>query len=148
VSYTVAAALGLAGALLLDLVVLRTRLVVRREWWLLYPIVLACQLVANGILTGRRIVRYSPDAVIGWRIVYAPVEDLAFGFALVLATLSVWVALGRLGTGGRDGTPVSPPTVSRASPGPPGSPLPPGSPTSPAASASGDPPARPTRAPR
>jgi lycopene cyclase domain-containing protein len=41
------------------------------------------------------VVRYNPDAILGLRIVYAPVEDLAFGFALVLTTLSVWVRLGR-----------------------------------------------------
>jgi len=29
------------------------------------------------------------------RLVYAPVEDLAFGFALVLTTSVVWVWLGR-----------------------------------------------------
>jgi lycopene cyclase domain-containing protein len=47
------------------------------------------------VFTGRDIVRYSPSAIIGWRIAYAPIEDLGFGFALVLVTLSVWVWLGR-----------------------------------------------------
>jgi lycopene cyclase domain-containing protein len=40
-------------------------------------------------------VRYNPEAIVGLRIAYAPVEDLAFGFALVLTSLSVWVWLGR-----------------------------------------------------
>lgn len=90
-SYTVAAALGVVAALLLDLVVLRTRLVAGRTFWLTYPIVLSFQLLANGILTGREVVRYDPAAILGLRVFYAPVEDLAFGFALVLSTLSVWV---------------------------------------------------------
>jgi lycopene cyclase domain-containing protein len=97
VSYTVAAGLGVLAALVLDLFVLRTRLVTGRVWWATYPIVLAGQLVANGILTGRDIVRYDPHAILGLRLVYAPVEDLAFGFALVLSALSVWVWLGRRG---------------------------------------------------
>jgi lycopene cyclase domain-containing protein len=97
VTYTVAAALGVAGALGLDLLVLRTRLVAGRVFWATYPIVLAAQLVSNGILTGRGVVRYDPRAVLGWRIAHAPVEDLAFGFALVLSALSVWVWLGRRG---------------------------------------------------
>jgi lycopene cyclase domain-containing protein len=97
VTYTVAAALGVLGALTLDLFVLRTRLVAGRVWWLTYPIVLACQLVANGILTGRGVVRYDPHTILGPRLGYAPVEDLAFGFALVLSSLSVWVRLGRAG---------------------------------------------------
>jgi lycopene cyclase domain-containing protein len=40
-------------------------------------------------------VRYDPDAIIGWRVVHAPVEDIAFGFAMVLVTLSLWVWSGR-----------------------------------------------------
>jgi lycopene cyclase domain-containing protein len=93
-TYTLAAGLGVVGALLLDLFVLGTRLVLGRVFWLTYPIVLAGQLVANGILTGRRIVRYDPHAIIGLRVAYAPVEDLAFGFALVLTALAIWVRLG------------------------------------------------------
>ena len=96
-TYTVAAALGVVGALLLDLAILRTRLVAGLVFWAAYPIVLAGQLVSNGVLTGRGVVRYAPDAILGLRIVHAPVEDLAFGFALVLTALSVWVWLGRRG---------------------------------------------------
>jgi lycopene cyclase domain-containing protein len=100
VTYTVAAALGVAGALVLDLLVLRTRLVAGLVFWVTYPIVLAGQLVANGVLTGRGVVRYDPHAILGPRVAHAPVEDLAFGFALVLTALSVWVWLGRRGVGG------------------------------------------------
>ena len=90
-TYTVAAAIGVAAAVTLDLLVLRTRLVLGRVFWLTYPIVFGFQLVFNGILTGRQVVRYAPSAILGPRLVAAPVEDLAFGFALVLATLSLWV---------------------------------------------------------
>jgi lycopene cyclase domain-containing protein len=95
VTYTASALLGVAGALLADLVVLRTRLVTRRVFWATYPILLGFQLLANGLLTGRGVVRYDPAAIAGPRIAYAPVEDLLFGFALVLLTLSLWVWLGR-----------------------------------------------------
>ena len=96
-TYTAAALLGVAGALAVDILLLRTRLVTRKVFWATYPIILAFQLLSNGILTGRDIVRYDPAAIVGLRIVYAPVEDLFFGFALVLLTLSVWVWLGRRG---------------------------------------------------
>jgi lycopene cyclase domain-containing protein len=96
-TYTLAAGLGVAGALLVDLVVLRTRLVTRGVFWVTYPIVLIFQLFSNGVLTGRGVVRYDPAAIIGLRIGYAPVEDLFFGFALVLLTLSIWIWLGRRG---------------------------------------------------
>ena len=44
------------------------------------------QLLFNGVLTGRGVVRYDPAAILGPRLVNAPVEDLVFGFALVLPT--------------------------------------------------------------
>ena len=94
-TYTAAAALAVVGSVLLDLVVLRTRLLARAAFWLLYPIVLVFQLLSNGVLTGLGVVRYAPSAILGVRLAYAPVEDLAFGFALVLSALSVWVRLGR-----------------------------------------------------
>lgn len=94
-TYTAAALLGVAGAVAVDLFVLRTRLVRRGVFWATYPIIVVFQLVANGILTGRGVVRYDPGAILGPRLVHAPIEDLFFGFALVLLTLSVWVRLGR-----------------------------------------------------
>ena len=96
-SYTTAALLGVLGALILDVLILRTRLVANVVFWATYPIIFGFQLISNGILTGRDIVMYDPAAIIGWRLVHAPVEDLLFGFALVLSTLSLWVTLGRRG---------------------------------------------------
>jgi lycopene cyclase domain-containing protein len=95
VSYTALALAGVAFALLLDLVVLRTRVVTRRVFWTAYAIVVVFQLLTNGWLTGRGIVRYDPDTILGVRLLYAPVEDLAFGFGLVLTSCVVWVWLGR-----------------------------------------------------
>jgi lycopene cyclase domain-containing protein len=94
-AYTIGAVVGVLLALALDWFGLRTRLVARKVFWVSYAIVLFFQLVVNGILTGLRIVRYDPDVIIGWRIAWAPVEDILFGFALIMSTLSVWVWLGR-----------------------------------------------------
>ena len=94
-TYTQLAVLGVAGAVLLDTVVLRTRLLRRRTYWTAYAIVLFFQLVTNGILTGLDIVTYDPGTILGLRIVFAPVEDLLFGFAMVTMTLSLWVWWGR-----------------------------------------------------
>jgi lycopene cyclase domain-containing protein len=97
VTYTAAALLGVAGALAVDLLILRTRLVTRAVFWATYPVIVAFQLLANGILTGRHIVVYNPGAILGPRIAYAPVEDLLFGFAMILLTLSLWIWTGRRG---------------------------------------------------
>ena len=94
-TYTQAALVGVAGSVALDLFVLRTRLLSNRLFWTAYAIVVFFQLVTNGILTGRDIVTYDPAAITGLRLVFAPVEDLLFGFALVVQTLSWWVWWGR-----------------------------------------------------
>ena len=94
-TYTVAAGLAVAAALAIDLVGLRTRLVLGRVFWLSYAIILVFQLLANGVLAGRGVVRYDPAAILGPRVAGAPIEDLAYGFALVLTTLAVWSRLGR-----------------------------------------------------
>ena len=90
-SYTAAAVGMMLAAVVLDLFVLRTRLLARLIWWLTYPIVLGFQLLSNGVLTSTGVVNYRPDTILGVRVFHAPVEDLGFGFALVLATLSVWM---------------------------------------------------------
>jgi lycopene cyclase domain-containing protein len=94
-TYTALAVVGVAGALVLDLVVLGTRLVQRRSFWTAYAIVLVFQLLTNGWLTGRDIVTYDDGAILGPRLAFAPVEDLLFGFSLVLQTLSWWEWWGR-----------------------------------------------------
>jgi len=107
VTYTALAILGVVVAVVLDLAVLRTRLLTRRLFWTAYAIIVVFQLATNGWLTGRDIVTYDGDAIAGVRIAYAPVEDLLFGFSLVVQTLAWWLWWGRrlnrsaLG-GGRD----------------------------------------------
>jgi lycopene cyclase domain-containing protein len=68
-----------------------------KAFWTAYAIMLFFQLIVNGVLTDLPVVRYDPDAIIGWRIAHAPVEDVLFGFALVLITLTTWVRLGERG---------------------------------------------------
>jgi len=110
-SYTQLAVLAVVLAIALDRWGARTRLTTQGSWWAAYGIVVFFQLMTNGWLTGRGIVRYHPDAIVGddrvsfignGRLVFAPVEDLGFGFALVLTTCVAWVFLGRY-LGPRDG---------------------------------------------
>ncbi len=93
-SYTLLAVFAVLVAAVLD-ELLGTRMLRRRAFWTAYAIVLAAQLVVNGLLTGLSIVRYDPHRIIGWRLAWAPVEDLGFGFAMVTVTLTLWVWWGR-----------------------------------------------------
>ena len=96
-SYTELALSGVVLSAVLDTWVLRTGLLRRRAFWVSYAIIVFFQLLTNGWLTGRDIVRYDPATIVGLRIAYAPVEDLLFGFALVLQSLSWWVFWGQRG---------------------------------------------------
>ncbi len=95
VNYTLTASIAVVLAVAFDCVAMRTTLIKRKAFWTAYAIVLFFQLIVNGLLTGLKIVQYNSERILGWRVAYAPLEDLLFGFALVLVTLSLWVWLGR-----------------------------------------------------
>ena len=82
-------------AAFLDLEVLQTKLLKRKVFWTSYAIILPFQLMTNWWLTSREIVMYSEDTILGLRIASAPLEDLFFGFALILSVMATWVYLGR-----------------------------------------------------
>jgi lycopene cyclase domain-containing protein len=105
-TYTQLALLGVVVVVLLDLVVLRVELLRRALFWTAYAIMAFFQLLTNGWLTGREIVTYNPETTLtsgqvvllgDWRILFAPVEDLLFGFAMIVLTLDLWVVWGRRG---------------------------------------------------
>ena len=110
-TYTQLAVLGVLIAIILDLYVFKTKLLRRRVFWVSYSIVVFFQLVTNGILTGFGIVEYDGAAIIGsttpldepptfigdGRLIYAPIEDLLFGFSLVVLSLIIWIWLGKKG---------------------------------------------------
>ena len=70
-SYSALAVIAVLAVLVVDLAVLRTRLVTRRLFWATYAIVLVFQLLMNGVLTGKDVVTYDPAAIWGPRIVYS-----------------------------------------------------------------------------
>lgn len=123
-TYTEIAILAAVVVVAVDLWLLRTRLVGRRVFWTSYGIILAFQLVTNGMFTGFGVVQYDGEAIIGGtsptsgpppfigdgRVAFAPVEDVLFGFALILLSLSLWVFWGRRGV---QRTPWSGPPVWR-----------------------------------
>ena len=92
--------LGVASVLLviiLDLFILKTRILGSGRFWFAWAILVFFQLISNGWLTGRKIVQYDEAMILGPRLAYAPVEDLLFGFALIVATLATWEKLRGVG---------------------------------------------------
>jgi lycopene cyclase domain-containing protein len=88
--YTVAAACGVVLTVALELLVLRTGIFRDRRYWVALAIVGCFQLLVNGVLTCPPIVSYDRAVILGPRIACAPIEDLAFGFAMVTTTIALW----------------------------------------------------------
>ena len=123
-TYTGLVLVGLASVAVLDLMVIRTRLLTRKIFWVSYSIMLFFQVLTNGVLTGFQIVHYNGDSILGGavadtqtppmfghgRFFFAPIEDIGFGFTLILLTLIFWVYLGRRGV---QREPISGPPHSR-----------------------------------
>jgi lycopene cyclase domain-containing protein len=97
VVYTHIAVLAFIFSVVFDLSIIKARLLRRAVFWTSYAIIFTFQLITNWWLTSRNIVMYSPEAIIGIRIASAPVEDLLFGFALILCVLNMWIFWGRKG---------------------------------------------------
>ena len=93
--YSDIAIVGVIFAVFFDLYGVKTTLLSKSVFWTSYAIILPFQLLTNWWLTSREIVRYSEDTILGLRIASAPLEDLFFGFALILSVMANWVYLGR-----------------------------------------------------
>ena len=100
-TYTQIALFAVTIAAVLDLLLVRTRLLLRKAFWSSYAIILPFELLTNWWLTSRNIVMYDGRQITGVRLASAPLEDLAFGFALILGVLSLWVYWGRRGIGSK-----------------------------------------------
>lgn len=97
-SYTAIAALAFLVAITIDRILAKYPMTSRKSFWTSYAIILPFQLLTNWWLTSRNIVMYTEDSIIGIRICAAPVEDLFFGFALIISVLNLWAYWNRKGS--------------------------------------------------
>ena len=95
--YTDIAIISIIFAAIVDLFIIKNKLLTKKVFWTSYAIILPFQLITNWWLTSRNIVMYSSDAITGIRIASAPAEDLLFGFALILLVMNLWVYWGKKG---------------------------------------------------
>jgi lycopene cyclase domain-containing protein len=89
-SYTEITSLSLMIAVLSDIFIFKTSLLTTRAFWASYAIILPFQLLTNSWLTTREVVIYNSREIIGLRLAGAPIEDLLFGFAMVVGFLAYW----------------------------------------------------------
>lgn len=89
-TYTQITVYALIITVFFDMFLTRNSLLSTLRFWFSYSIILPFQLLTNWWLTSREIVVYDAESIMGLRIAGAPFEDLIFGFAMILAVMSMW----------------------------------------------------------
>ncbi len=92
-TYTQITVYALIITIFFDMFLTRNSLLSTLRFWISYSIILPFQLMTNWWLTSREIVAYSPESIMGLRVAGAPFEDLIFGFAMILAVMSMWESI-------------------------------------------------------
>jgi lycopene cyclase domain-containing protein len=87
--YTILAFGSALATVLLD-IMLGTRILSTRRFWVTLGIMFFFKIPSNGYLTGRPIVLYDPANFLGIRLGTIPVEDFFYGFGLITLTLVLW----------------------------------------------------------
>lgn len=99
-TYTEITVYALIITVIFDMFVTKNSLLSTLRFWFSYSIILPFQLVTNWWLTSRQIVTYNPESIMGLRVAGAPFEDLIFGFAMILAVMTMWETMLRTKRGG------------------------------------------------
>lgn len=89
-TYTQITMYALIITVLFDIFFTKNSMLSTLRFWFSYSIILPFQLLTNWWLTSREIVTYNPESIMGLRVAGAPFEDLIFGFAMILAVMTVW----------------------------------------------------------
>ena len=87
--YTILAALSVAAVVTVD-ILLGTRLVLKKKFWVFWVVMFAIIFVVNGFLTWRPVVTYGSEFYLGMRLFTIPVEDFLYGFSLLTGNIVIW----------------------------------------------------------
>jgi len=79
----------LAVLLILDLFLLRTRVVLQKSTWRVIAILLLLTLIFDNMIVGFGIVTYNPENMLGIRLWYAPIEDFFYAIAAPILVKSL-----------------------------------------------------------
>ncbi len=74
----------LATVLLLDLIILKTKVVTTKPFWIILAIMVSFTLVFDQFFTGLPIVEYDQSLISGIKLGYAPIEDFLYTIAAVI----------------------------------------------------------------
>ncbi|MCF7873350.1 MAG: lycopene cyclase domain-containing protein [Candidatus Omnitrophica bacterium] len=69
---------------------LKTGLFKKIEYYIYLIFIMAAELIVNGLITSKGIVKYNSDFYLGIKVGSIPVEDFFFGFSMVTTTIMFW----------------------------------------------------------
>jgi lycopene cyclase domain-containing protein len=88
--YTLLAVAGVILAIVVDMLVLKTRLMLSKKFWVFWCVMFVLIFIINGYLTWRPIVLYGEGYYLGVRLFTIPIEDFLYGFALLTLNITIW----------------------------------------------------------
>ncbi len=86
----------IAAVLVVDIWILKTRVVKKRQTWMVMLVLMIMTAIFDQYLTGRPIVLYDDSLRSGITIGYAPIEDFMYTFAAVIGLGSIMKKFGML----------------------------------------------------
>lgn len=92
--YTLIAFISVVAAILAD-VVLKTRLMLNRKFWVFWCVMFVLIFIVNGYLTWRPVVIYGDEYFMNIRLFTIPFEDFLYGFSLITLNIVLWEYLTR-----------------------------------------------------
>ncbi len=87
--YTLIAFISVVAAILAD-VVLKTRLILNRKFWVFWCVMFVLIFAVNGYLTWRPVVIYGEEYFMNIRLFTIPIEDFLYGFSLITMNIVLW----------------------------------------------------------
>jgi len=88
--YTILAVAGVVLAIIVDMLVLKTRLMLNKKFWIFWCVMFVLIFIINGYLTWRPIVLYGEEHYLGIKLFTIPIEDFFYGFALLTLNIAIW----------------------------------------------------------
>lgn len=92
--YTILAVFSLFLAFLVD-ILLKTKLIFNRKFWIFWGVMFVLIFIINGYLTWRPVVIYDDRFYLGIRLFTIPIEDFIYGFSLITMNIALWEFLSR-----------------------------------------------------
>jgi lycopene cyclase domain-containing protein len=92
--YTIIAFISVLAVIIID-ILLKTRLILSRKFWVFWCVMFVLIFAVNGYLTWRPVVIYGEEYFMNIRLFTIPFEDFLYGFSLITINIVLWESITR-----------------------------------------------------